>query len=206
MRLAWPMLAGRMRWSFRWLPAAGHAGQHSRNPQGWAFLPAGAFPAPGLPAFEVAFVLELDLGLLGGMGMDRGAVGIERGEGGIADLRATEQLRGTDRLGRGTAHRFEIGIEGGGGGDRIFFQPFLFLLLLLLLGEEPLPAFLRDETKGIALGHQAGIGIILSEQQAVLAAAGHHTVGVHAALGDKVIYQRADIGSGTIGEEGRLTL
>ena len=77
---------------------------------------------------------------------------------------------------------------------------------MLLLGEEPLPAFLADETKGIALGHQAGIGIILPEQQAVLAAAGHHTVGVHAALGDKVIHQRADIGGGTVGEEGRLAL
>ena len=139
--------------------------------------------------------------------MDRRAVGIERGEGGIADLRATEQLRGTDGLGKGgTAHRFEIGIEGGGGSDRIFFQPFLFLLLLLLLGEELLPALLADETKGIALGHQAGIGIILPEQQAILAAAGHHAIGVHAALGDKVIYQGTDIGGGTVGEEGRLAL
>ena len=77
---------------------------------------------------------------------------------------------------------------------------------MLLLGEELLPAFLADETKGIALGHQAGIGIILAEQQAVLAAAGHHAIGVHAALGDKVIHQRADIGGGTVGEEGRLAL
>ena len=74
------------------------------------------------------------------------------------------------------------------------------------LGEELLPAFLADETKGIALRHQAGIGIILPEQKAVFAAAGHHAIGVHAALGDKVIHQRADIGGGTVGEEGRLAL
>ena len=77
---------------------------------------------------------------------------------------------------------------------------------MLLLGEEPLPAFLADETKGIALRQQAGIGIILPEQQAVFAAAGHHAIGVHAALGDKVIYQGTDIGGGAIGEEGRLAL
>ena len=67
---------------------------------GHFFQPA-HFPHLGFLLFEVAFVLELNLGLLGGMGMDRGAVGIEWGEGGIADLWATEQLRGTDRLGKG---------------------------------------------------------------------------------------------------------
>ena len=77
---------------------------------------------------------------------------------------------------------------------------------MLLLGEELLPALLADEPEGIALRQQAGIGVILPEQKAILAAAGHHTVGVHAALGDKVIHQGTDIGGGTVGEEGRLTL
>ena len=75
-----------------------------------------------------------------------------------------------------------------------------------LRASELLPAFLRDEPEDVALRHQPGIGVILPEQKTVFAAAGHHAVGVHAALGDKVIHQRADIGGGTVGEKGRLTL
>ena len=77
--------------------------------------------------------------------MNGGAVGVEGGKGGVADLRAAQQLRQADRLGDGGAARLlQLGIVGGGGGNGAFFQALLFLLLLRLLGKELLPAFLID--------------------------------------------------------------
>ena len=55
------------------------------------------------------------------------------------------------------------------------------------------PAVILHEAVFPADGRQPGVGVVLTEGQAVLAAAGHHPVGVHDALGHKVIHQCAEI-------------
>ena len=76
------------------------------------FFQAPHFPHLGFLLFEVALVLQLNLGLFGSMRMDRRPFGIERGKGRIADLRAAEQFRGADRLTkRGAADLFQILVQ-----------------------------------------------------------------------------------------------
>ena len=55
------------------------------------------------------------------------------------------------------------------------------------------PAVILHKAVFPADGGQALVGVVLPQGQPVLAAAGHHAVGVHDALGHKVVHQRAQI-------------
>ena len=57
-----------------------------------------------------------------------------------------------------------------------------------------LQRFIADKAKLMADGRKALIGVVLPQDQAVLAAARHHAVGLVRALGDEVVNERADIG------------
>ena len=66
------------------------------------------------------------------------------------------------------------------------FQDLLGVLVLC-------PAVILHKAVFPADGGQALVGVVLPQGQPVLAAAGHHAVGVHDALGHKVVHQRAQI-------------
>ena len=55
------------------------------------------------------------------------------------------------------------------------------------------PAVILHQAVFPADGGQALVGVVLPQGQAVLAPAGHHPVGVHDALGDQVVHQRAEV-------------
>ena len=66
------------------------------------------------------------------------------------------------------------------------FQNVLGVLVLC-------PAVVLHQTVFPADGGQAGVGIVLPQGQPVFAAAGHHAVGVHDALGHQIIHQGAKV-------------
>ena len=55
------------------------------------------------------------------------------------------------------------------------------------------PAVILHQTVFPADGGQALVGVILPQGQPVFAAAGHHAVRIHNALGDQIIHQRTQI-------------
>ena len=66
------------------------------------------------------------------------------------------------------------------------------------LAAECIIALLRDESQFVAYRSQAAVGVILSEQESVFRARGHHSVRIGAALCDEVVYERSDIRAGTV--------
>ena len=66
------------------------------------------------------------------------------------------------------------------------------------LAAECVIALLRDESQFVAYRSQAAVGVILSEQESVFRARGHHSVRIGAALCDEVVYERSDIRAGTV--------
>ena len=54
-------------------------------------------------------------------------------------------------------------------------------------------ALVAGQTDGVADFGQAEIGVILTQQQAVFAAAGHHAVRFVGALGRQIVHEHADI-------------
>ena len=53
---------------------------------------------------------------------------------------------------------------------------------------------LVDQTVGVPVAHQAKVGVVLSEHQAVFGPAREHPVGLFGPLGDQVVDQHADVG------------
>ena len=111
----------------------------------------------------------------------------------VADLGTAQQLLGNAALGGGGKTG---GFHGGAqvcGAQMRFVQAaalgFQNLLGVLVL----CPAVILHKAVFPADGGQALVGVVLPQGQSVLAAAGHHAVGVHDALGDKVVHQRAQI-------------
>ena len=72
-------------------------------------------------------------------------------------------------------------------------QALHFIGLDLLILAIHAPALIRHQPILPANGGQALVGIVLAQGQAIFAAAGHHAVGVHHALGDQIVHQRAQI-------------
>ena len=67
------------------------------------------------------------------------------------------------------------------------------------------PARVGYQPELTADGAQALVGVVLTQDQAVFAAGGHHAVRLVGALGDQVVDQRADIGVAAPQDEGRET-
>ena len=57
-----------------------------------------------------------------------------------------------------------------------------------------LQRFIADKAKLVPDGRKALVGVVLPQDQAVLAAARHHAIGLVRPLGHKVVDERADIG------------
>ena len=76
----------------------------------------------------------------------------------------------------------------------------------LLLVQVSLPTLLPDQAQLVPDGGQSLVGVVLAQQQAVFRAAGHHAVGVGAALGDQVVDQGADIAGSAVEDERFLAL
>ena len=64
----------------------------------------------------------------------------------------------------------------------------------VVFAHDLLQRFIAHKPKLMADGRKPLIGVVLPQDQAVLAAARHHAVGLVRALGHKVIDERADIG------------
>ena len=109
------------------------------------------------------------------------------------DLRAAQQFFGNAALGcRGQPGRRHGGLQVGSAqvgvvqAAALRFQNVLGVLVLC-------PAVVLHQTVFPADGGQAGVGIVLPQGQPVFAAAGHHAVGVHDALGHQIIHQGAKV-------------
>ena len=61
---------------------------------------------------------------------------------------------------------------------------------------------IRNKADGVADGAQAFIRVVLPVEQAILAAGGHHAVGLVGALGHQVVNQRADVSVLAVQDEG----
>ena len=147
---------------------------------------------PILPG-NVACVLDLGLQPLGQHGGDALAPADHTRQQRIADLRAAEQLLGNAALrGRGQPGCFHGSAQVSGAqmglmqAAALCFQNALGVLVFC-------PAVILHQTVLPTNGGQPLIGVVLPQGQAVLAPAGHHAVGIHDPLGDKVIHQRAQI-------------
>ena len=75
--------------------------------------------------------------------------------------------------------------------------------LALALHERHAP--LAGQPAGVAQRRQAQVGVVLTQEQAVFAAAGHHAVGLVRALDHQVVHHHAEIAH-VAGEDERLTL
>ena len=64
----------------------------------------------------------------------------------------------------------------------------------LVLGFHLCQPLIRNQSDPMPDGAQALVGVVLTQQQTVLAAAGHHAVGLIGALGDQIVDEGADIG------------
>ena len=111
----------------------------------------------------------------------------------VADLGTAQQFLGNAALGGG-------GKTGGFHGGAQVCGAQMRLVQAAALGLQDLlgvlvlcPAVVLHKAVFPADGGQALVGVILPQGQPVLAAAGHHAVGVHDALGHKVVHQRAQI-------------
>ena len=62
-----------------------------------------------------------------------------------------------------------------------------------ILGLHPGHPLLGHQPQAAAHRAEAGVRVVLAQQQPVLAAAGHHAVGLVRALGDQIVDERADI-------------
>ena len=69
-----------------------------------------------------------------------------------------------------------------------------------------LQRFIADKAKLVPDGRKALVGVVLPQDEAVLAAARHHAVGLVRALGHKVVDERADIGLLAAQNERRFAL
>ena len=150
------------------------------------------FPDPAAACREAGLSLH-DVGLTFGR-FDRpvGAVGIDRAGGLVDDARLAVLLlvarQGGVRLDDVHAAR-RVDERGAFGAD------------LFVLGLKHRPAFGIDQPDFASSRGQALIGVILSQEQAVLAARGQHPVGLRHALQDEVVHHHADIGIGAIEQD-----
>ena len=110
----------------------------------------------------------------------------------IADVGPAQQLDGR------AADFAQLGTHGCGGTqvcqlDGGCLQPLQLGLLDFTVPAEQRPPRIVHQPELPANRGQALVGVILTQAQAVFAAAGHHAVGVHHTLGYKVIDQRAKV-------------
>ena len=73
------------------------------------------------------------------------------------------------------------------------FKPFYLAFDLGIFFLHSVVAFLRYKAYSQTDAAKPLIGIVLSVQQPVFAARGHHAVRLVGALGNKVVYERSDI-------------
>ena len=132
-REAWPMLPGRIWASFPWPPAANRGFRRNRFRRGGGGFQASLLVHSRLLAAEVAFIFELHLHLLSHQWVKDRAAGVHRGQCGITELRAAQEIlkpaagykgggtaggkNAVDLLGRGAAR------SGSGGSVRRPFAP-----------------------------------------------------------------------------------
>ena len=147
---------------------------------------------PVLPG-NVARILDLGLQPLSQHGGDLLAPADHTRQQRIADLRAAQQLFRNAALGsRSKTGRFHGGAQVGGAQMRLVQAAalrFQNALGVLVLG----PAVIPHKAVFPANGGQPLVSVVLTQGQAVLAAAGHHAVGVHDTLCDQIIHQCAQI-------------
>ena len=155
---------------------------------------------PILPG-NVACVLDLGLQPLGQHGGDALTPADHPRQQRIADLGAAEQFFGNATLrGRGQPGCFHGSAQVSSAqmglvqAAALRFQNALGVLVFC-------PAVILHQTILPANGGQPLIGVVLPQGQAVLAPAGHHAVGIHDTLCDKVIHQRAQIAGLTLQDE-----
>ena len=147
---------------------------------------------PVLPC-DITRVFDLRFQPLGQHGGDPLSPADELCHQRVRNFRAAEQLFGNAALGGrgkpGFLHgspelcRAEVRLMQAAA---LGFQNVLGVLVLC-------PAVILHQAVFPADGGQALVSVVLPQGQAVLAPAGHHPVGVHDALGDQIIHQRAEV-------------
>ena len=76
----------------------------------------------------------------------------------------------------------------------------------VVFAHDLLQRFIADKAKLMADGRKALVGVVLPQDEAVLAAARHHAVGLVRAFDHKVVDERADIGLLAAQNERRFAL
>ena len=203
-RDAWPIDRGRI-WRELLDDLARQPGDaaRSRAPSGSATASARCeLGGVDLLAAQVAVVDELDRDAL-----ERGRRRVGRARGRRRPRRArprASRARGGARARPSVARRSaigaravarELGVDRVGAGDaRALGARAHALRARRVHVLERAPARVVDEPEPAAERHQALVGVVLAQQQAVLGARGHHAVGLVGALGDEVVDEHAGVG------------
>ena len=147
-----------------------------------------------LLALDVPLVLHADLHLLRHVCRQVRPVRVEGGQVRVGELGPPQQgNQGTAVRGVRRALFRQKGGQGGGGGDAGVGQPGDLPghgVVLCLHGPQ---TRLRHQADVVPPAGQPLVGVVLPEEQAVLAAGGHHPVGLVGALGDKIVDEGADV-------------
>src|SRR5690348_1213388 len=86
--------------------------------------------------------------------------------------------------------------------DAHAFQPSNLAIRQTLLGFEQAPPLITYEAELTAEGGQAQIGVVFSEQEPVLGAAGEHAIGLTRASRNEIIDEHPDVGLAPLGQPG----
>ena len=156
---------------------------------------------------DIAVVLDLDLHLFPNYRIQCRTVGVKRSNDSIAQLGTANQVCDfTAGSNAGGAVLFQKRVQFRSRCQIGFQHPLFLLCHKAVFFQHVLIAFLGEQPQFVSQRHQTLVSVVLPQDQPVLAAGSHHAVGILTALGHQIVYQRADIGSGSVHDKRRLAL